>query len=94
MPYTTLADLENDKTKSSKKLRQIAAELKLRIEYLETDEGEPEVTQAASSALPLSQGTRERLNRLTRTELELVDFKLRDILADIEADRQSNKKTG
>ena len=95
IPYSTFADLENDRAKSTKKLRQIAAELRLRPEYLETDEGEPEVTAfPGGSAVPLSQTTRERLSKLTRTELELVDFKLREILDTIESDRPATRRTG
>lgn len=95
IPYSTFADLENDRAKSTKKLRQIAAELSLRVEYLETDEGEPEALASPSTSIaPLSQTTRERLSKLTRTELELVDFKLREILDTIESDRPSTRKTG
>ena len=95
IPYSTLADLENDRAKSTKKLRQIAEELRLRLDYLETDEGEPEVTASpAASEWPLPGVPRERLERLTRIERELLAFKLRDILDDIEADRPATRKTG
>lgn len=95
IPYSTFADLENDRAKSTKKLRKIASELGLRIEYLETDEGEPEVVSAPGpSEWPLPGIPRERLEKLTRTERELLAFKLRDILIDIEADRPPGRKTG
>jgi len=95
IPYSTLADLENDRAKSTKKLRKIADELSLRIEYLETDEGEPEqLTPPAPSEWPLPGIPRERLEKLTRTERELLAFKLRDILNDIESDRPAPRKTG
>lgn len=95
LPYSTLADLENDRAKSTKKLRRVAEELRLRLEYLETDEGEPEASApSTASEWPLPGVPRERLERLTRTERELLAFKLRDILDDIEADRQPTRKTG
>jgi transcriptional regulator with XRE-family HTH domain len=95
IPYSTLADLENDRAASTKKLRKIADELSLRLEYLETDEGEPEVTAApGASEWPLPGIPRERLEKLTRTERELLAFKLRDILNDIESDRPATRKTG
>lgn len=95
IPYSTFADLENDRAKSTKKLRKIADELNLRIEYLETDEGEPELLSSpAASEWPLPGIPRERLEKLTRTERELLAFKLRDILNDIESDRPATRKTG
>lgn len=95
IPYSTFADLENDRAKSTKKLRKIADELSLRLDYLETDEGEPEqLTPPTASEWPLPGIPRERLEKLTRTERELLAFKLRDILNDIEADRPATRKTG
>jgi len=95
IPYSTFADLENDRAKSTKRLRQIAEELGLRLEYLESDDGEPEVSAApTASEWPLPGVPRERLDKLSRIERELIAFKLRDILDDIEADRQSRSKTG
>jgi transcriptional regulator with XRE-family HTH domain len=95
IPYSTLADLENERANSTKKLRKIADELNLRLEYLETDEGEPELSASpTASEWPLPGIPRERLEKLTRTERELLAFKLRDILNDIEADRPATRKTG
>ena len=95
IPYSTLADLENDRAKSTKKLRKIAEELRLRIEYLETDEGEPELSFPAQSLeWPLPGVPKERLAKLTRTERELLEYKLRAILEDIESDRPTTRKTG
>jgi transcriptional regulator with XRE-family HTH domain len=95
IPYSTLADLENDRAKSTKNIRRIAEELNLRLEYLETDEGEPEVTTSpAATEWPLPGIPRERLEKLTRTERELLAFKLRDILNDIESDRPATRKSG
>lgn len=95
IPYSTFADLENDRAKSTKRLRQIAEELRLRVEYLETDEGEPEASPSPTgSGWPLPGIRRERIESLTKTERELLEFKLRDILDSIEADRQPTRRTG
>lgn len=95
IPYSTFADLENDRAKSTKKIRKIAEELRLRLDYLETDEGEPElIAPPGLSDWPLPGVHKERLAKLTRTERELIEFKLRAILDDIEADRATTRKTG
>lgn len=99
MGVTTLSDLELDRTVKGSFLHVIAANLGLNPHYLETGKGEPESGQpqefpAEPTPWPFPAIPRSKLEKLNRIERSYAETKLREALADIEAERKHTKDTG
>lgn len=95
LKYQTLADLEDERSHSTKFLYKFAQALRVNINYLETDEGDPEVDAPPTvEEWPLPGVPRERLADLDRTEKRAVEAALKEVLSEIEQDRRSRRKSG
>lgn len=100
IPYSTLAELENNEQRSTTKITQIAAALRINAHYLATDKGDPEDL----TALPASEYTadwpfpfpRSDLQEFDEIELELAGLKFQKILDEIRSKRAHKraKKAG
>lgn len=95
---STITDLESGRTKKGTFLGKIAQVLRLRLDYLEHDEGEPELQAGTApapqesphwpfSAVPLSE-----LGALNKIERSYLESKMLEALADIKSVRRHNKK--
>lgn len=99
LSYTALADLENDRSKTGKKLHLIAAKLRLNAHYLETDKGEPEAEYAQEAppepqAWPFEGISPEQLEHLNPIERKYAEVRLQEALSEIEAERRRARKAG
>lgn len=97
MKYSTLADLENDRSDTSKRLHIIAARLRLNPYYLETGKGEPESEYAQepppeAAPWPFPAVPRVKLDKLNAIERKYAESRLQEALAEIEAERRKAKK--
>ena len=93
MPYSTLAEIESNEQKSSTKITQIAAALRVNPHYLNTDKGDPEDL----TATPIEQDwpfpfDRAELQDLDDIELELAGMKLQKIIEEIRSKRSKSKQ--
>ncbi|SRR5579875_1046363 len=95
---STLADLENGYTDTTRKLHLIAAELRLNPHYLESDRGDPEAPAAPAPQIredwPLQRIGRAELEALDPIERSHVEVRLREALEEIEAARRARQKAG
>lgn len=87
IPYSTLADIEQGRQKSSTKLHQIAAALGVNVQYLATGKGEPEIDAAPTEDFWPFPFPREDLLELDDIELELVGLKLQRFIEEVRAKR-------
>ena len=99
MGLSTLSDLELDRQKGTSKLHLVAAALKLNPHYLETDKGEPEVGFSQPppdepEAWPFPDISPREFAALSRAERHYAQTKLKEVLAEMAADRKATKQTG
>jgi transcriptional regulator with XRE-family HTH domain len=97
MPYSSLAEIENDRQKDSSYNTVLAAALELNPHYLSTGEGDPldtkapapvqDRTVAYAELLPV-----EMLDTLDPTECELARFKFREAVQSIIKLRHKQRK--
>lgn len=95
VPYSTLAEIENNEQKTTTKITQIAGALRLNPHYLATDKGNPEDLTATPAdgerldwPIPID---RSEFQDLDEIELELVGLKLQKIIDEIRAKRTRHK---
>ncbi|MBX6381483.1 MAG: helix-turn-helix transcriptional regulator [Microbispora sp.] len=91
VPYSTLAEIESNKQKSTTKITQLAGALRVNAHYLATGKGNPEdltsgPAESDSSDWPFPID-RSELMDLDEVELELVGLKLQKIVDEIRAKR-------
>jgi transcriptional regulator with XRE-family HTH domain len=99
MPYSTLSELELDRSQKSMYTHLIAAALRLNPHYLETDQGEPEANSPQEpppkeSPWPFDKVSRAMLSGLSRVERSHAEAKLLEALAEIQQERRQAKRSG
>lgn len=95
LAYSTLSDLEDQRSDSTRALYKFAQALRLSLNYLESDEGDPEADAPPPlDNWPLPGIPRSRLDGLDRTETRAIEAALKEVLAEIEQDRRKKRKTG
>jgi transcriptional regulator with XRE-family HTH domain len=94
LAYSTIADLEDERSNSTKALYKFAAALRVNLHYLETDEGDPESDPPPPLDIwPLPGIPREKLEGLDRVERRAVESAIKEVLAEIEEDRRKHRKS-
>jgi transcriptional regulator with XRE-family HTH domain len=87
VPYSTIAEIENEEQHSSTKITQLAAALKLNPHYLATDEGDPLDVKAAPAIKDSQPLFTVDLSDFDEIELELLEFRFKKDVEEIRTKR-------
>jgi len=96
VPYSTIAEIENQSQHSSTKITQLAAALRINAHYLGSGEGDPEQTNSTAAPSTAGMGLPgfdpDLIADFDDNELELLAMKINRIAEEIRS-RRSGKKT-
>jgi transcriptional regulator with XRE-family HTH domain len=96
VPYSTIAEIENEEQHSSTKVTQLAAALRINPHYLNTGLGDPEdlapVVNAMPSLDPLPGFDLTSIDDFDPNERELLALRMAKTAEEIRARRQPQKK--